>query len=93
MESEKTIEKHCQVVAKKHDGIAVKFSSPSNRGVPDRIIMLPDGKIGFMELKGTGKKATKLQQHWIDRLNAMGFKSAVIDSKDGVTEFIKDLSC
>lgn len=91
MESEKSIEKFCQSEAKKHGGIAVKFSSPSNRGVPDRIAFFPNGKIGLMELKSTGKKATKLQQHWIDTLNSMGFKSAVIDSKEGVKDFIKEL--
>jgi len=55
-ESEKAIEKYCQKVAKDYGGVAVKFSSPSNRGVPDRMLLMPGGRVAFLELKSTGKK-------------------------------------
>lgn len=91
IESEKAIEKYCINAAKKLGGIALKFSSPSNRGVPDRIIIKPGGKVGFLELKSTGKKPTKLQMHWIDTLNALGIDADVVDSKAQVKKFIEEL--
>ena len=90
-ESEKAIERYCVDAAKKSGGVALKFSSPSTRGVPDRMIIKPGGKIGFLELKSTGKKPTKLQQHWLDRLNDLGFKAEVADSKSKVKSFIEEL--
>jgi len=90
-QSEKAIERYCQQVAREAGGVAVKFSSPSNRGVPDRMILKPGGKVGFLELKSTGRKPTKLQQHWLDRLTDLGFKADYKDSKEGVKAFIEDL--
>ena len=88
--SEKTVEKYCQDEAKRRGGKAVKWSSPSQRGVPDRIIILP-GKIGFLELKGSGKKPTKLQQHWIETLLSLGFNADYADSKEAVKDFMDKL--
>ena len=91
IESEKAIEQYCINAAKSHGGIAIKLTSPSVRGVPDRIIIKPDGKVGFLELKSTGKKPTKLQQHWLDKLNALGVKADSADSKAKVKTFIEEL--
>ena len=48
---EKTIEKKLTTAVKKAGGIAPKFVSPSFAGMPDRLILLPDGKFAFAELK------------------------------------------
>ena len=37
-------------------GVAMKFTSPGNDGVPDRIAILPGGQVWFIELKTTGEK-------------------------------------
>lgn len=91
MASEKTIEKFTIKATADRGGKAVKFSSPAQRGVPDRIILMPGGKVGFLELKGDGGKATKLQLFWIKTLQEMGFKAAVANSKESVTEFLDSL--
>ena len=49
---EKDIEKKLSLMVKKAGGIAVKFVSPSFDGMPDRLVLLPDGVIAFVELKG-----------------------------------------
>jgi hypothetical protein len=92
IESEKAIEKYCQKVAKDYGGVAVKFSSPSNRGVPDRMLLMPGGRVAFLELKSTGRKPTKLQQYWLDRLNDLGFKATYADTKKSVKEFITSIT-
>lgn len=52
---EKDIEKKLSLMVKKAGGIAVKFVSPSFDGMPDRLVLLPDGVIAFVELKAPGK--------------------------------------
>ena len=48
---EKTIEQKLVQAVKAKGGIAPKFVSPGFSGVPDRLILLPDGKCGFVEVK------------------------------------------
>ena len=58
---EKDIEKKLSLMVKKAGGIAVKFVSPSFDGMPDRLVLLPDGVIAFVELKAPGKAPRPLQ--------------------------------
>lgn len=86
---EKDIENYLREQVKKIKGIAYKFESPGNAGVPDRLVLLPGGKIFFVELKAPGKKPTKLQVSQMRKIMNLGFTVLVIDSKQGVDEFIK----
>ena len=56
MVSEKSIEQKLRTETKKMGGWAVKFSSPGLDGMPDRLVLFPGGKLGFVELKAPGKK-------------------------------------
>ena len=58
---EKDIETKLRNKVKALGGRAYKFVSPGNSGVPDRLVVLPGGKIGFAELKRPGKMPRKLQ--------------------------------
>lgn len=79
---ESIIEKHLVDEVKKIGGIAYKFVSPGRRSVPDRIVMLPGGRLVFVECKAPGKppRADQLREH--ERLRALGFTVVVLDSKD-----------
>ncbi len=50
-ERENLIEKHLVAEVKKAGGVAFKFVSPGRRSVPDRIVLLPGGRIIFVECK------------------------------------------
>lgn len=91
--NEKLIECKLRKSVKKLGGLALKFSSPYYRGMPDRIILMPGNRIAFAELKTTGKKPTELQKKAIAELRAMGFKVEVIDSQDGLNKFLEEISC
>lgn len=65
-------------------GMAYKFASPSRRGVPDRLCLLPGGRVVFVEVKAPGRKPTALQQAEHERLRALGFDVRVVDSLDEV---------
>ena len=88
MTTEKQIETFCIREASIRGGKALKWSSPSCKGVPDRIIILPGGRVGFLELKRPGGKATKLQLHWIKTLDGLGCVAGVADTKEAVAEFM-----
>lgn len=72
-------------------GLCIKFISPSMAGVPDRIILLPKGKIYFAELKAPGEKLRPLQIKRKEQIEKLGFKIYVIDSYEKVDEFLKDV--
>lgn len=90
-ESEKTIEKHVVNTVKQLGGVAIKGNTVNSRGYPDRIILFPGSKIGFLEVKSQGRSPTKLQQHWLDLLSGMGFKTGYADTKAKADKFIKEL--
>ena len=60
-------------------GIAYKFSSPNRRSVPDRLCVMPNGRVFFVELKSEGKAPTQLQRHEHETLRALGHTVLVID--------------
>ena len=62
----------------------MKFVSPGLDGVPDRIVLLPDKKMAFVELKAPGKKLRPLQEKRRRQLEALGFPVYVIDGAEQI---------
>lgn len=89
---ERDIEKYLRDEIRKAGGRAYKFVSPGNNGVPDRIVILPGGKIIFVELKAPGNKPTALQAAQITKLKALGCSVYVIDSKPGVDGLVQEVT-
>lgn len=81
---EKEIESALFKAAKKRNGLAIKFVSPGLSGVPDRIVLLPGARIGFIELKALGKKMRLLQEKRKRQLESLGFWVFCLDSKEEV---------
>ncbi|MFD2446400.1 VRR-NUC domain-containing protein [Bacillus sp. CGMCC 1.16607] len=88
---EKAIETYLRDQVKKAGGKAYKFESPGNDGVPDRLVILPKNKIYFVELKAPGKKPRPLQVKQMRDLSSLGCDVRVIDSKEGVNDFIREV--
>ena len=72
-------------------GRAVKFMSPGFDGMPDRLVLLPGGKCGFVEVKAPGKKPRALQVVRHEMLKTWGFKVYVADAKEQIEEIINDI--
>ena len=85
---ETAIEAYLRDEIKKLGGKAYKFVSPGNRGVPDRLVLLPGGQALFVELKAPGKESTTLQLKKQGDIRKLGFDVSVIDTKAGVDEFV-----
>lgn len=88
---EKQIEQNLRIKVKSIGGLALKFVSPGMVGVPDRIVLLPDGRIYFVELKAPGKKPSPKQVKMAQILASLGHQVRVIDSMESVKEFINEI--
>ena len=85
---ESELEKRFVEMVRQAGGKAYKFLSPGNDGVPDRIVVLPGGRIGFVELKRKGGKPRKLQKFRMEELESMGCFTAVVDSEESAENII-----
>lgn len=85
--SEKYLERKLVERVKAIGGMCVKIHNPYYRGLPDRLIILPDGGIVWVELKTLGKKPTKLQQLAHEELRKREQVVFVIDSEKKLNEF------
>jgi hypothetical protein len=88
---EKEIEMQLVRTVKQMGGRAVKFISPGFDGMPDRLVLLPGGKCGFVEVKAPGKKPRALQLVRHEMLKALGFKTYVLDTIEQIEEIINDI--
>ncbi|HGP0319200.1 MULTISPECIES: VRR-NUC domain-containing protein [Bacillales] len=88
---EKYIEKKLVAEVKKMEGIAAKFVSPGLDGMPDRIVLLPHGKMAFIELKAPGKKPRPLQIRRIRQLQKLGFTCYVIDDVQQIGGILSEI--
>lgn len=71
---EKEIERRLTAMVRSHGGLCLKWVCPGWSGVPDRILLLPGGRVVFVETKRPkGGKVSELQRWWQSRLTKLGF--------------------
>lgn len=88
-ESEKDLEARLVSEIKKRGGMAVKLTSQFQRGLPDRVVLLPFHTITFVELKSSGKTPTLLQYRTHEALRKLGFYVAVVDSSASLDDLLR----
>ena len=84
---EKRLKKEIELIG----GKALKFISPGTSGVPDRIVLLPGGKVIFVELKAPNKEMRAMQKLRKKQFEKLGQKVLCIDSIGGVMNLIKEI--
>lgn len=84
---EKHIEQHLVREVKKLGGVAYKFTSPSHRGVSDRIVCL-QGQTWFVELKQPKGKLSALQELFAKDMERLGQRYVCLWSKEQVDEWL-----
>jgi len=87
---EKDIESKIVLFAKGLGAIVYKFTSPSKRSVPDRVFVLPGGRVFWMELKRRGHKPTPAQAVEIEKLRKQGATVYVVDNVELGKEIVKN---
>ena len=88
---EKYIENTLVKTVKEMEGIALKFVSPGLDGMPDRLVLLPMGRIAFVEVKSPGKKPRPLQLARHEMLRKLGFKVFVLDDAADIKKILKEI--
>nr|DAQ63027.1 MAG TPA: Nuclease [Caudoviricetes sp.] len=88
---ERVIESRLRQEAKKRGGMALKFVSPGMNGVPDRIVLLPGGKVAFVELKAPGKVPRALQEKRMGQLRKLGFLVYVLDGTERIGGILDEI--
>lgn len=89
---EKCIEIHLRKRVKKLGGLCLKVVSPNYAGVPDRLVILPDGSMFFVELKAPGKKPRQIQKSVMRDLYRHRVRVATIDNLQTANNFLERIS-
>ena len=89
--NEARIEKRLVSETEKIGGKAYKFISPGMSGAPDRIVLMPGGRMYFVELKAPGERPRPLQVYRMKELEKLGFETRCIDTIEKVKEFIEEV--
>lgn len=88
---EKAIEQKLVKAVKQMGGICPKFVSPGFDGMLDRLVLLPFGKIAFVEVKAQNKKPRPLQKARHRLLQKLGFKVYVLDDTEQIGGIIDEI--
>ena len=92
MGREKSIEQKLVRATKGRGGICPKLVSPGFDGMPDRLVLLPHGRMGFVEVKAPGEKPRPLQVRRHEQLRELGFQVSVLDDPEQIPGIIREVS-
>lgn len=88
---ESTLERRLVREVVRIGGKAPKWVSPGNRGVPDRLVILPNGRTVYVEMKAPGRPLEPLQEKWARTLRGMGHSVYKIDCDNDIDRFIAEV--
>lgn len=87
---ERDIEERLKKRVKAYGGKYIKFFSSSETGLPDRIVVLPGGKVLFVELKRpTGGRLSQMQRYQIEQLRDLGCTAEVVKNYDEIETLLR----
>lgn len=86
---ESTLEKYLVKEITKLNGLCLKWVAPGTRGVPDRIIIMSEGKTYFVEMKQEKGKLHPLQKYVHRQFENRDHKVYVLWNKEQVNTFIR----
>lgn len=90
---ESAVERRLTEMLRKRGALCLKFVSPGNPGVPDRIVLLPGGRAVFVELKAQGGRLGALQERQITRMRDLGVDVRVLKGLEQVRGFVEEVCC
>lgn len=89
---EREIEAWIKGEVEKLGGLWLKFVSPGNDGVPDRVAIFPDGRTVFVELKTAMGHLSRVQRYQIRRFRERHQQVCIVYGKRGAVDFIRDMA-
>ena len=88
---ESEVEHYFKWAVERAGGKTYKFTSPSHRGVADRIACMPSGKTYFVELKTKGGRLSDLQKIFAAHMARLNQNYSCLWTKEQVDAFISSL--
>ena len=88
---EKLIEQKLVNEIKAKKGLCLKMTCPGFIGMPDRLILLPKGRLGFVEVKRKEQKPRPIQLSRHRLLKRLGFRVFVLDDEQQINKIIDDI--
>jgi hypothetical protein len=88
---ERDIEKKLTKAVKAQGGMCPKLISPGMDGMPDRLVLMPQARIGFVEVKRPGARPRPLQESRHAQLRSLGFLVLVLDDPEKIPEIVKEI--
>lgn len=90
-DSEKVLEQYLRRLCGERGWPCLKYSNSNDIGYPDRIIVLPESEVVWVELKSKGQKPTSIQQERHRQLRGMRHEVVVADSREAIDNLMRDL--
>lgn len=90
---ESAVERRLTEMLRKRGALCLKFVSPGNPGVPDRVVLLPGGRVIFAELKAQDGRTGALQERQIARMRGLGADVRVLKGVEQVQGFVEEVCC
>lgn len=84
-------ERRLRLEIERRGGRALKLVAPGRAGVPDRLVLMPGGRVWFVELKAPGRSPRPLQLYRIEELSKLGFRVRVVSSSDELKLFLVEV--
>lgn len=88
---EKDIERKMVRKMESRGAMVMKFVSPGRQGVPDRIALLPGGRIVFIEMKTETGKLSPIQRNMIDRMRALSADVRVVYGMEQAMALVEEV--
>ena len=88
---EKTVEQKLVKAVKSRGGICPKLVCPGFDGMPDRLVLLPDGKVGFVEVKAPGEKPRPLKVSRHNLLRSLGLQVFTLDDITAIPRILEEI--
>ena len=89
---EKNLEKWLGTALRRMGCLYLKFVSPGSPGVPDRLVILPGGKVIFLELKADGGQLSRIQRRQIELMRKQGSDVRVLRGMVDAGAFVMEMA-
>lgn len=75
---------------KRAGGMPIKLTTRT--GIPDRLVVLPGGRVVFVELKDEGYSTSAIQKHVQSQLRDLGASVYVLTGKSELDQWLEEIS-
>ena len=88
---ESVIEARLVRLVRSRGGLCFKFVSPGNPGVPDRIVITPEGRTVYVELKTEAGRLAAIQKWQQEEMRKRGAEVRTLKGLDQVLAFVEEV--